>query len=110
MQQISTDYNALFVGKSVACRRIVLRQEGTTEAEVRAFLSERGMPLTDMPADHIGTLLLAASRIEDNAGDDENEAIETLFETYLLPWVGTFTGKLEARHLAVLENAGSADA
>ncbi len=24
MQQISTDYNALFVGKSVACRRIVL--------------------------------------------------------------------------------------
>lgn len=66
------------------------RQEGATEAEVRAFLSERGMPLTDMPADHIGTLLLAASRIEDNAGDDENEAIETLFETYLLPWVGTF--------------------
>lgn len=70
-------------------------QEGATEAEVRAFLSERGMPLTDMPADHIGTLLLAASSIEDNAGDDENEAIETLFETYLLPWVGTFWVKLK---------------
>ena len=83
MQQISTDYNALFVGEE-------------TEAEVRAFLSERGMPLTDMPADHIGTLLLAASWIEDKAGDDENEAIETLFETYLLPWVGTFLGKVEA--------------
>jgi TorA maturation chaperone TorD len=51
------------------------------------------MPLSDTPADHIGTLLLAASWIEDNAGDDENEAIETLFETYLLPWVGTFLGK-----------------
>jgi TorA maturation chaperone TorD len=46
------------------------------------------MPLSDTPADHIGTLLLAASWIEDNAGDDENEAIETLFETYLLPWLG----------------------
>jgi hypothetical protein len=34
------------------------------------------MPLSDTPADHIGTLLLAASWIEDNAGDDENEAIE----------------------------------
>jgi TorA maturation chaperone TorD len=60
------------------------------------FLSTRGMPLSDTPADHIGTLLLAASWIEDHAGDDENEAIETLFETYLLPWVGTFLGKVEA--------------
>ena len=79
MQQISTDYNALFVGEE--CRVSPYRsawQEGATEA------------------DHIGTLLLAASWIEDNAGDDENEAIETLFETYLLPWVGTFLGKVEA--------------
>lgn len=56
MQQISTDYNALFVGEE--CRVSPYRsawQEGATEAEVRAFLSERGMPLTDMPADHIGT-------------------------------------------------------
>jgi hypothetical protein len=59
-------------------------------------------------ADHIGTLLLA-SWIEDNAGDDENEAIETLFETYLLPWVGTFLGKSKPRRLAILENAGTAD-
>lgn len=65
MQQISTDYNALFVGEE--CRVSPYRsawQEGTTEAEVRAFLSERGMPLTDMPADHIGTLLLAASGLK----------------------------------------------
>ena len=61
MQQISTDYNALFVGKSAVFHLTALRQEGATEAEVRAFLSERGMPLTDTPADHIGTLLLAAS-------------------------------------------------
>ena len=97
MQQIATDYNALFVGDE--CRVSPYRsawQDGATEAEVRAFLSTRGMPLSDTPADHIGTLLLAASWIEDNAGDDENEAIETLFETYLLPWVGTFLGKVEA--------------
>lgn len=62
MQQIATDYNALFVGDE--CRVSPYRsawQEGATEAEVRAFLSTRGMPLSDTPADHIGTLLLAAS-------------------------------------------------
>jgi len=58
------------------------------------------MPLTDMPADHIGTLLLAASWIEDHASDDENEAIETLFEEYLLPWCGTFLGKVEAHAIS----------
>jgi TorA maturation chaperone TorD len=107
MQQISTDYNALFVGEE--CRVSPYRsawQEGATEAEVRAFLSERGMPLSDTPADHIGTLLLAASWIEDNAGDDENEAIEILFETYLLPWVGTFRGKLKPTPPLRSENAG----
>ncbi|VTP66478.1 Chaperone protein YcdY [Leclercia adecarboxylata] len=69
MQQISADYNALFVGEE--CRVSPYRsawEEGATEAEVRAFLSSRGMPLTDTPADHIGTLLLAASWIEDHAG------------------------------------------
>ena len=81
MQQISTDYNALFVGKSAVFHLTALRQEGATEAEVRAFLSERGMPLTDTPADHIGTLLLAASRIEDHAGDDENASHRNLVRT-----------------------------
>jgi TorA maturation chaperone TorD len=40
MQQIATDYNALFVGEE--CRVSPYRsawQEGATEAEVRAFLS-----------------------------------------------------------------------
>lgn len=97
MQQIAADYNALFVGEE--CRVSPYRsawEEEAIEAEVRAFLSERGMPLSDTPADHIGTLLLAASWIEDHAGDDENEALETLFADYILPWCDTFLGKVEA--------------
>lgn len=70
--------------------------EDATEAEVRAFLSERGMPLADTPADHIGTLLLAASWLEDQSTEDESEALETLFSEYLLPWCGAFLGKVEA--------------
>lgn len=97
MQQVSADYNALFVGEG--CRVAPYRsawEEGATEADVRAFLTERGMPLAETPADHFGTLLLAASWIEDQSGDDESEAIETLFEEFLLPWCGTFLGKVEA--------------
>ena len=75
MTQVSADYNALFIG---------------------AFLSERGMPLADTPADHIGTLLLAASWLEDQSTEDESEALETLFSEYLLPWCGAFLGKVEA--------------
>ncbi|MCS2158606.1 molecular chaperone [Scandinavium sp. H11S7] len=97
MQQISADYNALFVGDE--CSVSPYRSawvEGATEAEVRSFLSSRGMPLSDTPADHIGTLLLAASWLEDNSADDESEAVDMLFTDYLLPWVGTFLGKVEA--------------
>lgn len=97
MQQISADYNALFVGEEgrVSPYRSSW-EEGATESEVRAFLSERGMPLSDAPADHIGTLLLAASWIEDHSGEDESEALETLFDDYILPWCGAFLGKIEA--------------
>jgi TorA maturation chaperone TorD len=97
MQQVAADYNALFVGDE--CRVPPFRSawvEGATEAEVRSFLSSRGMPLSDTPADHIGTLLLAASWLEDNSAEDESEAVDTLFTDYLLPWVGTFLGKLDA--------------
>jgi len=97
MQSLATDYNALFVGDE--CSVSPYRSawvEGATEAEVRSFLSSRGMPLSDTPADHIGTLLLAASWLEDNAAEDESEAVDTLFSDYLLPWVGTFLGKVEA--------------
>ena len=44
----------------------------------------------------IGTLLLAASWLEDQSAEDESEALETLFIEYLLPWCGTFLGKVEA--------------
>ncbi|MGL4723570.1 MAG: TorD/DmsD family molecular chaperone [Scandinavium sp.] len=96
-QQLAADYNALFVGEE--CSVSPYRSawvEGATEAEVRSFLSSRGMPLSDTPADHIGTLLLAASWLEDNSAEDETEAVDTLFADYLLPWVGTFLGKVEA--------------
>lgn len=94
---LAADYNALFVGAE--CRVAPYRSawvDGAVESEVRRFLSSRGMPLSDAPADHIGTLLLAASWLEDNAAEDETEALETLFVTYLLPWCDTFLGKLEA--------------
>lgn len=96
IQQIAADYNALFVGEE--CSVPPYRSawvEGATEAEVRAFLTECGMPLGENPADQIGTLLLAASWLEDNAVEDD-DALEVLFDEYLLPWVGTFLGKLEA--------------
>lgn len=94
---LTTDYQALFIGEtcSVAPYRSAW-QEGASEAEVRAFLTTRGMPLTDAPADHFGTLLLAASWLEDNVAADESEALEKLFADYLLPWCGTFLGKVEA--------------
>ncbi|MEJ1803475.1 TorD/DmsD family molecular chaperone, partial [Escherichia coli] len=60
------------------------------------FLSARGMPLAETPADHIGTLLLAASWLEDQSAEDESEALETLFADYILPWCGTFLGRIEA--------------
>lgn len=97
MDALTADYDALFVGE--ACSVSPWRSawvDGATQDEVRAFLSERGMPLTDAPADHIGTLLLAASWLEDHSEEDESEALETLFADYLLPWVGTFLGKVEA--------------
>lgn len=97
MTQVSADYNALFIGDECAVPPYRSAWvEGATEAEVRAFLSERGMPLADTPADHIGTLLLAASWLEDQSTEDESEALETLFSEYLLPWCGAFLGKVEA--------------
>lgn len=88
MAQVSADYNALFIGDECAVPPYRSAWvEDATEAEVRAFLSERGMPLADTPADHIGTLLLAASWLEDQSTEDESEALETLFSEYLLPRV-----------------------
>ena len=80
MQSLATDYNALFVGE--ACSVPPYRSawvEGSSEAEVRSFLSNHGIPTGEGPADHLGSLLLAASWLED-----------------ILPWCGTMLGKVEA--------------
>lgn len=96
-QQLAADYNAMFVGEecSVSPYRSAW-DEGSHEGEVREFLKDRGMPLAETPADHFGTLLLAASWLEDQSQEDEFEAQVRLFDDYLMPWAGTFLGKVEA--------------
>lgn len=96
-QLLASDYNALFVGSECKVPPYASQWEnGPKEADVRAFLSSRGMPLSDAPADHIGALLLAASWLEDQSEADEYLAQVTLFDEYLLPWCGAFLGKVEA--------------
>lgn len=96
-QQLAADYNALFVGSE--CKVSPYGSQwpnGPGEAEVRAFLTSRGMPVGEGPADHFGALLLAASWLEDRAEADEFQAQITLFDEFLLPWCGAFLGKVEA--------------
>lgn len=96
-QALAADYNALFVGQECSVPPYASQwPEGAPEAEIRAFLSARGMPLSDAPADHFGVLLLAASWLEDQSAEDESDAQRALFESYLLPWCGAFLGKVEA--------------
>jgi TorA maturation chaperone TorD len=62
VQPLAADYNALFVGEE--CSVPPYRSawvEGASEAEVRGFFSEHGIPTGEGQADHIGSLLLAAS-------------------------------------------------
>ncbi|WP_312242956.1 molecular chaperone [Pantoea sp.] len=96
-QALAADYNALFVGSECKVPPFASQWEnGRPEAEVRAFLTSRGMPLSDAPADHFGVLLLAASWLEDQSEEDEFAAQITLFDDFLLPWCGAFLGKTEA--------------
>lgn len=109
-QALAADYAALFSGPQCSVPPYASHwPEGGSEAEIRAFLTSRGMPLSDAPADHFGVLLLAASWLEDQSAEDEYEAQYALFERWLLPWCGCFLGKVEAhatsafyRTLAVL--------
>ncbi|MDC9589949.1 molecular chaperone [Xenorhabdus sp. XENO-10] len=93
---IEADYHALFTGESANVA--VCRSDYTdkNESEIREFLVERGMPLSNTPADQFGSLLLAASWLEDQAAEDEVQAQIALFDEYLLPWCGQFLGKVEA--------------
>ncbi|MGE4800828.1 molecular chaperone [Yersinia hibernica] len=94
---LAADYNALFVGDERSVSPYGSDYEDARpEAEVRAFMQQRGMPLGTGPTDHFGGLLLAASWLEDNAEPDEVAAQFALFNDYLLPWCGRFLGKVEA--------------
>lgn len=96
-QSLAADYNALFVGSECKVPPFASHWDnGPQENDVRAFLQSRGMPLTDSPADHFGTLLLAASWLEDQSAADELQAQITLFDDYIMPWCGQFLGKVEA--------------
>ncbi|ELY2497613.1 molecular chaperone [Cronobacter muytjensii] len=95
--ELQTDYHALFGADDA--RVAPFRSawvEQSSEQEVRAFLTSRGMPLGETAADHFGLLLLAASWLEDQSAEDEIEAQETLFGEFLIPWYETFLGKVEA--------------
>jgi TorA maturation chaperone TorD len=94
---LAADFNALFVGSECSvppCRSAYV--EGSSDAQVRVFLQQRGMPLGEVPTDHFGSLLLAASWLEDQSQQDEVQAQITLFDEFLLPWCGRFLGKVEA--------------
>ena len=93
---VTADYQALFGSDAAVSAYAHDYDAAIAEAEVRAFLQQRGMPLSDAPADHIGALLLAASWLEDQSQEDEMQAQIALFDEYLLPWCGRFLGKVEA--------------
>ncbi|AXW88142.1 molecular chaperone [Lonsdalea britannica] len=97
LDTLSADYQRLFAGEDAAVTPWRSGYAPTSpEAELRAFLQQRGMPLGDGPSDHFGGLLLAASWLEDQAEEDETEAQTALFDTYLLPWSDRFLGKVES--------------
>lgn len=97
MTQVSADYNALFIGDECAVPPYRSAWvEGATEAEVRAFLSERGMPLADTPADHIGTLLLAASGWKISQRKMRAKHWKHCSVSICYHWCGAFLGKVEA--------------
>ena len=93
---VTADYQALFGSDAAVSAYAHDYDAAIAEAEVRAFLQQRGMPLSDAPADHIGALLLAASWLEDQSQEDEVQAQIALFDQYLMPWCGRFLGKVEA--------------
>ncbi|CAM3574131.1 molecular chaperone [Rouxiella silvae] len=96
-QALAAEFNHLFVGNESAVSPFRSSYvEGDSEQEVRTFLKQRGMPLSEAPADHFGAMLLAASWLEDQSQQDEAAAQIALFDEYMLPWCGKFLGKVEA--------------
>ncbi len=93
MQLLVADYHQLFISPQTV-PPFASHWHKVAEAEYRAYLTERGMVLTDKPADHFGQLLLGASWIEDQAAEDETAAQLRLFDDYLLPWYETFLTRM----------------
>lgn len=93
----AADFQSLFTGPD--CQVPPYRsawQPESSEQAVRQFLQQRGMPLTEAPADHFGSLLLAASWLEDHSREDECESLIALFDDSILTWSDAFLGKVEA--------------
>ncbi|MBS9435154.1 TorD/DmsD family molecular chaperone [Photorhabdus hainanensis] len=93
---MQADYMALFYGDDASVSSCRSGYTGESESDIRQFLIERGMPLSDGPVDQFGSLLLSASWLEDQAAEDEVQGQIELFDGYLLPWCGQFLGKVEA--------------
>ncbi|GLY62203.1 molecular chaperone [Pectobacterium carotovorum subsp. carotovorum] len=95
---MAADYQALFDSKNGSVSPLRSSYESDADdAEIRTFLQQRGMPLNDGGVvGHFGSLLLAASWLEDQAQEDETAAQITLFDEYLLPWSDRFLGKVES--------------
>ncbi|MGV7961033.1 molecular chaperone [Photorhabdus tasmaniensis] len=93
---MTTDYIALFGGDDTRVPSRRFDYTGESENDIRQFLTERGMPLSDGPVDQFGSLLLAASWLEDQAAEDEVQGQIVLFDEHLLPWCGQLLGKVEA--------------
>ncbi|MCW7550849.1 molecular chaperone [Photorhabdus sp. APURE] len=96
LSAMQADYMALFYGDNASVPGRRFDYTGESENDIRQFLIERGMPLSDGPVDQFGSLLLAASWLEDQAAEDEVQGQIVLFDEYLLPWCGQFLGKVEA--------------
>ncbi|KHT37182.1 molecular chaperone [Pectobacterium carotovorum] len=95
---VAADYQALFDSENGSVSPLRSSYESDADdAEIRTFLQQRGMPLNDGGVvGHFGSLLLAASWLEDQAQEDETAAQITLFDEYLLPWSDRFLGKVES--------------
>lgn len=89
--QLAVSYQDLFANNGAIATTI--SAYGLNVNDFVAFRQQRGMPELDNP-DHIALLLLTASWIEDNL--DSTQAQQTLFETFLLPCLSKFLGKVEA--------------
>jgi TorA maturation chaperone TorD len=91
VDQLTTDFNALFVGNESLVSPLRSRYlPDCHETEIREFLQQQGMPLAQAPADHLGLLLLAASWLEDQPQQDTTAAQIILFDQFILPWCGRF--------------------